>query len=137
MSVDPMARIRAAVEEIERRSRRDADRDARRGTELAEAARRGDLGPDWRRVQQRVDRGETTLADVFGGRDASPEAAALVRRSREQLATYAGVARESADVTEAADDLAAARARLDAWGPGARAAEQAPLPQPRDGRDPA
>ena len=132
-----MARIRAAVEEIERRSRQDAARDARRGAELAEAARRGDLGPDWRRVQQRVDRGETTLADVFGGRDSSPEAAALVSRSREQLTTLVGTARESEDVAEAADDLAAARARLDAWGPGARPGDPAPLPHPRDGRHPA
>jgi hypothetical protein len=109
---DPLARIRAAVEEMERRSRATAERDAARGTEIADAARRGDLGPQWRTVQQRVDRGETSLDDVFSGRDSSPEAVALARRSRENLSRMSEVVQADDDVRDARAELADARARV-------------------------
>ncbi|KGM14531.1 hypothetical protein [Cellulomonas bogoriensis] len=49
------------------------------------AARNGDLGPDWQVVQRRIDSGQTTLAAVLDGRDASPEAAALMDRAAHRL----------------------------------------------------
>lgn len=110
--VSPLDRIRAAVEEIERRSRAEQARDAERTAQLAAAARRGELGPEWRTVQTRVDRGETTLHDVFTGQDSSPAAAALARRSRENVAALAATAREDEDVIEAAEELDAVRARV-------------------------
>lgn len=110
--VSPLDRIRAAVEEIERRSRAEQARDAERTAQLAAAARRGELGAEWRTVQTRVDRGETTLHDVFTGQDASPAAAALARRSRENAAALAAIVREDEDFTEAAEELDAVRARL-------------------------
>ena len=51
----------------------------------AERAREGELGDDWRRMQQRIDADETTLADVFGGADDSPLAQALRERSSQNL----------------------------------------------------
>jgi hypothetical protein len=110
--LSPLDRIRAAVEEIERKSRADEVRDRARTAELAAAARRGELGPEWRSVQSRVDRGETTLHDVFTGKDESPAAAALARRSRENVVALAANAREDEDVTEAAEELDVVRARL-------------------------
>lgn len=110
--VSPLDRIRAAVEEIERRSRAEQARDAERTAQLAAAARRGELGAEWRTVQTRVDRGETTLHDVFTGQDSSPAAAALARRSRENVAALVSTVREDEDVTEAAEELDAVRARL-------------------------
>lgn len=110
--LSPLDRIRAAVEEIERRSRADEVRDRARTAELAAAARRGELGPEWRSVQSRVDRGETTLHHVFTGEDESPAAAALARRSRENVVALTATAREDEDVTEAAEELDAVRARL-------------------------
>lgn len=57
----------------EQTQREDAERDQQR----EEAARDGALGPDWQEVQRRIDRGETTLRDVFGGTDESPAAVRL------------------------------------------------------------
>ncbi|MCC2309385.1 hypothetical protein [Cellulomonas chengniuliangii] len=70
----------------------------------AEAARRGELGPDWRTVQQRIDAGRTSLEAVFGGEDESPAAQALRTISRR---TLAGLARARDDSPGGAqDDLA-------------------------------
>lgn len=65
--------------------REDAERDAQR----AEAARRGELGPDWQEVQRRVDAGETTLRDVFGGTDDSPAAVRLRGEADRNLSALA------------------------------------------------
>lgn len=55
----------------------------------ADDARSGVLGKDWQAIQSRIDSGETTLADVFTGRDGSPEANRLVQLSRDNLAKLA------------------------------------------------
>ncbi|MBX3094810.1 MAG: hypothetical protein KF680_09800 [Cryobacterium sp.] len=46
------------------------------------AARSGELGTAWQKVQQRIDLNQTTLDDVFSGRDESPEARQLVQQSQ-------------------------------------------------------
>ncbi|WP_448630717.1 hypothetical protein [Cellulomonas soli] len=109
---DPLARIRAVVEEVERRSQADARREAGRADTVAEAARRGELGPEWRRVQERVDQGRTTLADVFSGKDTSPDAQALAERSRERVTQLAQAARQDESVAEAVEELDAIRTRV-------------------------
>ncbi|CAB4964726.1 unannotated protein [freshwater metagenome] len=43
------------------------------------------MGPEWQRVQRRIDAGETTVLDVFSGRDESPEAVRLRELSRTNL----------------------------------------------------
>jgi hypothetical protein len=55
------------------------------GDQFAEAARSGEYGRDWRRVQERVDRGRTSLEEVFSGRDTTPEAVALRRGAQDTL----------------------------------------------------
>lgn len=72
----------------------------------AAQARSGELGPDWRVVQGRIDLGRTTLEAVFSGEDGSPEAERLrsvAQRNLEEL-------RESwsADDDDASEQAAAA-----------------------------
>ena len=54
--------LQGQLEEL-RRQRREAE------GEYAEQARRGDAGPARKRLQERMDRGETTWRDVLSGRD--------------------------------------------------------------------
>jgi hypothetical protein len=70
----------------------------------AQDARSGALGKDWQAIQARIDSGETTLADVFTGRDGSPEAGRLVQLSRDNLAT---LAEEGEPPEELKEELAA------------------------------
>ena len=62
--------------EVEEATRRRASSDAE-AERREEAARRGELGEDWKKIQERIDKGETTLSDIFSGKDNSDEAAAL------------------------------------------------------------
>lgn len=74
----------------------------------AQDARSGALGKDWQAIQSRIDSGETTLADVFTGRDGSPEADRLVQLSRDNLATLAEEGEQPEELTE---ELAAQEAQ--------------------------
>jgi hypothetical protein len=107
---ETVSRATAELDRMDHPDARDAEATARR----EEAARRGDLGPDWQRVQRRIDTGRTTLADVFTGQDDSPEARRLAERSRETLRGARTAAEDdpqgpSADLLR---DLDAVRARL-------------------------
>jgi hypothetical protein len=96
-----LGRVEAVLAETARDAERVARVDAAREEERAEAARRGELGPDWRSVQQRIDAGETTLAAVFEGSDQTPAAVRLRDRSRATL-----------EAMELPDDLAEELAAL-------------------------
>ena len=75
-------------EDDERMALRDAEADAAfaEADELrAEQARAGELGPDWRVIQGRIDAGGTTLQAVFSGEDDSSEAANLRDVARHNL----------------------------------------------------
>jgi hypothetical protein len=100
-----LGRVEAVLAETARDAERVARVDAAREDERAEAARRGELGPDWQSVQRRVDAGETTLADVFGGSD---ETAAAVRLRDQSHATLEAM--ELPD--DLADDVASLREEL-------------------------
>ncbi|MGQ0631849.1 MAG: hypothetical protein ACT4P1_12470 [Sporichthyaceae bacterium] len=56
-----------------------AERAAREAAEAkrAERARAGELGPEQRRLQERIDLGETSWGAVLSGSDQSPEAGAV------------------------------------------------------------
>lgn len=103
-------RIGAATAAIERIGREVAERTADGERARAEAARRGELGPDWRALQTRIDRGETSLEAVFGGEDDSPEARRLVEASRQRLAEMA--TRPTTEAEAALAEIAALRARI-------------------------
>jgi len=101
------------VEGILAETRRDAERvardDAQRDEDRAAAARAGRLGPDWRAVQHRIDTGQTSLAEVFGGGDESPAAVRLRAQSR---ATLEVMAAQFDPPEELAQELAATRTSL-------------------------
>lgn len=67
-----VADIRALTASIRRSHAQFRTEAAGRRTEREEANRRGDNGPDVQRVQQRVDRGETTWEAVRDGSDDHP-----------------------------------------------------------------
>lgn len=77
-----LATISDTVASIQEAQREYAASDAEAEEKRAKAARAGELGADWQKVQQRIDLKETTLADVFTGRDDSPEARALLATAR-------------------------------------------------------
>ena len=97
----------AGLDQVAEQTRRE---DAERDEQRAEAARTGQLGRDWQDVQRRVDDGQTTLLDVFSGRDESPAAIRLLARSQANLAAMAV---EAEPPQEVVDDLAAAEAQWD------------------------
>ena len=55
--------------------------------EWADSARHGDYGDDWKIVQRRIDREETTLDAVLLGEDQSPEARRIRETSKENLSS--------------------------------------------------
>ena len=105
MSDELMQRLEAMVAGLEAKARESERRRAVTDTRRAEAARSGELGADWQAVQRRIDAGQTTLRDVFGGTDDSPEAQRLVRLSRDNLERLAA--------QDPPDEVAAEMAALD------------------------
>jgi len=102
--------LRSALEEVEEdmeriERHRDADikDDAQWRDEHARAARAGELGSDWQAVQRRIDSGRSSLADVFAGRDESPEARRLRDLSRRNLAELGRVLRQRGAVDDVED----------------------------------
>jgi hypothetical protein len=96
-----LARVEGALAETRRDAERVARTDAAREEHRAAAARRGELGRDWQEVQARIDSGRTSLADVFGGTDASPAAVRL----REQSRATIDATELPADLTEELETL--------------------------------
>jgi hypothetical protein len=80
-----LARLEALIGSLEREERASERELADSDRERASAARDGRMGPEWQRVQRRIDAGETTLLDVFAGRDESPEAQRLREMSSANL----------------------------------------------------
>jgi hypothetical protein len=80
-----LSAISGTVASFQEEQRKFAASDAEAEEKRAKAARSGELGADWQKVQQRIDLKTTTLADVFTGRDDSPEARALLGAARAKI----------------------------------------------------
>jgi hypothetical protein len=104
-----LRRVEAVATETRHDAERVAREDAERDEHRAAAARSGELGRDWRQVQRRIDTGQTSLAEVFLGRDASPAAVRLRAQSRANLAI---MAEQFDPPEELAREIAAAHASL-------------------------
>jgi hypothetical protein len=100
--------LEALIGQVDRLAAQTQQEDAEREEQRAEAARRGELGPDWQGVQRRIDAGETTLRDVFGGADETPAAVRLREQSQRNLAVLAAEPPSAVD-----EELAAAAAQWD------------------------
>lgn len=118
-----LAEIRTATAEVRETARSVAAERESLAREVEEseerraaAARRGELGEDWRRLQQRIDVGQASLAAALSGADTSPEARRIADATMDRLVEVTHEARtwveESDDDPYA--DLAAAAARVDA-----------------------
>ncbi len=75
---------------------------AAKDEERAEQARDGVLGSDWQRIQQRIDRGETSLEAVIRGEDTSVEATELRRTASENSDALAAM--QEAEPDDAGED---------------------------------
>ncbi|MGI8701067.1 MAG: hypothetical protein ACR2JU_07650 [Nocardioidaceae bacterium] len=100
-----LARLEATIQSLQRSAQESGRELAESQRERAGEARSGAMGPDWQDVQRRIDAGQTSLADVFTGRDDSPAAQRLVRLSQENLTR---MAEEVQPPPEVVDELAAA-----------------------------
>jgi hypothetical protein len=102
-----LMRMNALVAEIEEEIRASEAEGEREDEERAKAARAGELGPDWRKIQQRIDLGETTLADVLGGVDETLEARNIRATAAANLTAWGEQLRERlVEDPEAANPLA-------------------------------
>lgn len=105
-----IARFEQTIKELDKLDARlDADEAAeqqeaqvKNEAKRAQDARQGKLGPDWQTVQRRIDREETTLAEVFSGADTTPAATRLRDLSRKNLAAM----RESSEAESPASGRA-------------------------------
>ena len=82
------ARVAAVAElqaEIDEDLASTAVDDAREQQRFETDARSGALGIEWQRVQQRIDLGETSVADVMSGADETAAATALRERAESRL----------------------------------------------------
>ena len=86
--LSPVARIALITSQFEALQKETAPQRAEQDKKRADAARSGALGPEWRRIQQRIDMNETSLQDVFSGADESPEAKSLMANSQRNLAEF-------------------------------------------------
>jgi len=105
-----ISQLEGMIADLDRVAEQSQREDAERDEQRAEAARSGELGRDWQDVQRRIDAGQTTLVDVFSGRDESPAAVRLLGQSQANLAA---LATEAEPPREVVDELTAAEAQWD------------------------
>ncbi|MDR6861839.1 hypothetical protein [Phycicoccus sp. 3266] len=117
-----IAEVRALLGEI-RSIQADIERDTREAIEEHEAylakvepedeeraakARRGELGPDWQRLQRQIDLGETSATAVVAGVDESPAAENVRRTAAENAREVMRVQEDALESDDpASEDLSA------------------------------
>ncbi len=109
-----MRSLRDVSDSITRERQQDERDNAEHRRERAEAARNGELGEDWKTIQERIDKGETTLSDVFSGKDTSEAADALRQTAQQNIARAMQQARDEAEAEDEEDPFAALQEKLSA-----------------------
>jgi hypothetical protein len=92
---EAFAEIDELMTEVVRSGGQDLAQDAERDEERARLARRGDLGPQWRRLQERIDAGDTSLSSIARGHDMSSEAVDLRAQAHVGLAELTRLVRDA------------------------------------------
>lgn len=112
---EAIADLQASVEQVRAITSREADelrqlreQLARRDEERAEAARRGDLGPEWQRLQRRIDLGETSVQAVLTGEDDSSDADVLRATAMENTRSLAAMQEDELDDEDPTHEVFAA-----------------------------
>ena len=109
-----MRSLRDVSDSITRERQQDERDNAEHRRERAEAARNGELGEDWKKIQERIDKGETTLSDVFSGKDTSEAADALRQTAQQNIARAMQQARDEAEAEDEEDPFTALQEKLSA-----------------------
>ena len=142
-----IAEVQALLGEI-RSIQADIERDTREAIEEHEAylakvepedeeraakARRGELGPDWQRLQRQIDLGETSTTAVVAGVDDSPAAETVRRTAAENALEVMRVQDEALEADDPATDelsasIGAARRNLREMREQMERIRQMPLP---------
>ena len=107
-----MRSLRDVSDSITRERQQDERDNAEHRRERAEAARNGELGEDWKKIQERIDKGETTLSDVFSGKDTSEAADALRQTAQQNIARAMQQARQEAEENDEEDPFTAMQESL-------------------------
>ncbi|WP_048728865.1 hypothetical protein [Kytococcus sedentarius] len=94
---EAMRSLQELSENFDRQREADAQNNAKSREKRAEAARRGEMGEDWRKIQERIDNGETTLRAVFSGEDTSDAAASLRRTAQRNITKAMQQTRQDAE----------------------------------------
>lgn len=112
---EAIADLQASVEQVRAITSREADelrqlreQLARRDEERAEAARRGYLGPEWQRLQRRIDLGETSVQAVLTGEDDSSDADVLRATAMENTRSLAAMQEDELDDEDPTHEVFAA-----------------------------
>lgn len=95
-----LERIRAIREQVNERMAAVEERMQEDKREFEESARSGELGPQWRTTQERIDAGETDLRSVLKGEDDDPAAQRIygtVLPTLEEVDEAAAAQREEAE----------------------------------------
>lgn len=77
--------LKEMQETVQKEIEKDREDNQKAEEQHAEAARRGELGEDWREIQERIDRGDTTLSAIFSGKDSSKAAMTLRQRAQRNI----------------------------------------------------
>ncbi|WP_315298093.1 hypothetical protein [uncultured Actinomyces sp.] len=106
--------LKEMQETVQKEIEKDREANHKAEEQHAEAARRGELGEDWRKIQERIDNGNTTLSDIFSGEDSS-EAAMTLRQTAQQNITRAmQQARQEAEENDEEDPFTVLQEKLSA-----------------------
>ena len=112
---ESLAELHAAVAEVRELNRREVEelRDLReqmerRDEDRAVAARRGELGPEWQRIQRRIDLGESSITAILTGEDDSADADVLRATAMENTRALALMQEDELDDEDPTNEVFAA-----------------------------
>ncbi|MFZ4841595.1 hypothetical protein [Mycetocola saprophilus] len=103
------AAIRSERDALRKEIEAEREANAELKEKLVAARRSGELGSEWRVLQQRIDIFQTTEDDIYNGIDLSPEA----RSVRKTMGEYYGRAQQEMQEGDGSEELLASNARLD------------------------
>ena len=84
---ETISELRRDMADLEAEKKREAEANSLRDARREETARNGELGPDWQKIQQRIDLGQTSVHKVLSGEDRSEAAQALRETAADNLSS--------------------------------------------------
>ncbi|MGZ4747565.1 MAG: hypothetical protein ACXVYY_10795 [Oryzihumus sp.] len=103
-----VAEVQAMTDREGRELRELREQLSRQDEERADAARRGELGPQWQRLQRRIDLGETSVHAILTGKDESADADLLRATAMENTRSLAVMQEDELDDEDPTNETFAA-----------------------------